>query len=179
MMRTSTCTSSVRRRAGTCAPGARAAASPASPRHLADLVEEERAAVGELEQPLLVASAPVNAPRMWPNSSDSRRFSGIAPQLSDDERLVAPQRVEVDRPRDQFLAGARLPGQQDGAVGAGDRLDHPEHREHRLAAADDVGELVREPSARFSSRFSCLSWRFSSFWRTFILSTSMLNGLVR
>ena len=53
--------------------------------------------------------------------------------------------MEVDGLRDQPLAGARLAGQQDRAVGAGDRLDHLEHVEHRLAAADDVRELVRQP----------------------------------
>ena len=35
------------------------------------------------------------------------------------------------------------------------------------------------PSVRFSSRFSCRSWRFSIFSRTFILSRSMSNGLLR
>ena len=33
------------------------------------------------KRPGLVATAPVNAPRTWPNSSDSSRFSGMAPQL--------------------------------------------------------------------------------------------------
>ncbi len=31
--------------------------------------------------PCTVALAPVNAPRSWPKNSDSRRFSGMAPQL--------------------------------------------------------------------------------------------------
>ena len=31
--------------------------------------------------PMVCFTAPVNAPRSWPNSSDSSRFSGIAPQL--------------------------------------------------------------------------------------------------
>ena len=49
---------------------------------LADLVEEEGAAVGELELADLAAStAPVKAPRSWPNSSLSRSVSGMAPQL--------------------------------------------------------------------------------------------------
>ena len=33
-------------------------------------------------RPFLFESAPVNAPRMWPNSSDSRSASGRAPQLT-------------------------------------------------------------------------------------------------
>ena len=32
--------------------------------------------------PFLFVSAPVNAPRTWPNSSDSSRFSGIAAQFT-------------------------------------------------------------------------------------------------
>ena len=101
--------------------------------------------------PFLFASAPVNAPRMWPNSSDSSSVSGIAPQLSATNGLLAPQRVEVDRLRDQPLAGARLAGEQHRAVGARDRLDHLEHVEHRLAAPDDVRELVRRGRASASA----------------------------
>ena len=56
--------------------------------------------------------------------------------------MVAAQRVEVDRARHQVLAGARFAGDQHGAVGLGDGFDHAEHGEHRLAAADDVRELV-------------------------------------
>ena len=51
-------------------------------RQLADLVEEERAAVGLLEEPAAIGVASVNAPFLWPKSSLSRRFSGIAPQLT-------------------------------------------------------------------------------------------------
>ena len=35
------------------------------------------------------------------------------------------------------------------------------------------------PSVRLSSTFSCRSWRFSIFSRTFIFSRSMSNGLLR
>ena len=51
-------------------------------RHVADLVEEQRAALGLLEAPAARACAPVNAPRSWPNSSDSSRSFGIAAVLS-------------------------------------------------------------------------------------------------
>ena len=61
-------------------------------RHLADLVEEERAAVGLLEAgPARRAAAPVNAPCAWPNSSLSSRCSGSAAQLTaTNGRLGAP-----------------------------------------------------------------------------------------
>ena len=51
-------------------------------RQLADLVEEQRPAVGELEAALRPAAAPVNAPFSWPKSSLSRSASGSAAQLS-------------------------------------------------------------------------------------------------
>ena len=49
-------------------------------RQLADLVEEQRAAVGLLERAGARRSAPVNAPFSWPNSSASIRLGGMAPQ---------------------------------------------------------------------------------------------------
>ena len=49
-------------------------------RQLADLVEEEGAAVGLFDRPRLALTAPVNAPRTWPNSSDPIRSRGSAPQ---------------------------------------------------------------------------------------------------
>ena len=130
-------------------------------------------------RPFLLASAPVNAPRMWPKSSDSSSVSGSAPQFSDDHRALAPQRVEMDGLRDQALAGARLAGQQDGAVGARDGLDHLEDVEHRLAAADDVRELVRQAERALQQHVLLPSWRFSIFSRTFIFSRSTSNGLLR
>jgi hypothetical protein len=75
--------------------------------HVADLVEEERAAVGQLELAARSATAPVNAPFTWPNSSLSISSSGIAAQLtSTNGPLRAAQRV--DGARDQLLAGAVL-----------------------------------------------------------------------
>ena len=41
----------------------------------ADLIEKERAAIGGSENPTVLQAAPVNAPRTWPKSCDSRRES--------------------------------------------------------------------------------------------------------
>ena len=46
--------------------------------HLPDLVQEDRPAVGCLEQPALLAVRAVKAPRSWPNSSLSISASGSA-----------------------------------------------------------------------------------------------------
>jgi hypothetical protein len=48
--------------------------------HVADLIEEQRAAIGELE--LAAALLPVNAPFSWPNSSLSISSLVMAAQLS-------------------------------------------------------------------------------------------------
>ena len=58
-------------------------------RQLADLVEEQRAAVGGLEQAGAAALAPVNAPRTWPNSSLSAMLIGRAAQLTCEQRSSA------------------------------------------------------------------------------------------
>ena len=57
---------------------------------LADLVEEDRAAVGRLEAARpCAATAPVNAPRSWPNSSLSSSVSGRARAVERHERPSA------------------------------------------------------------------------------------------
>ena len=61
-------------------------------------------------RPFLSVSAPVNAPRTWPNSSDSSSVLRHRAAVDGDERLVAAQRLLVHGLRDQLLAGARLAG---------------------------------------------------------------------
>ena len=48
----------------------------------ADFVQKQRAAVGEFEAAGALATAPVNEPFSWPNSSDSITLSGSAAQLT-------------------------------------------------------------------------------------------------
>ena len=77
-------------------------------RHVADLVEEQRAAVGLLELAgRRAARAPVKAPVSWPNSSLSISSRGIAAMLSATNGPLAALAVVVQRARHQFLAGAR------------------------------------------------------------------------
>ena len=57
-------------------------------RDLGDLVEEQRAALGRGEEARSCwRRRPVNDPFTWPNSSDSIRPSGIAPQLTETNGL--------------------------------------------------------------------------------------------
>ena len=51
-------------------------------RHIRDFVEEERAAIGQLESSHAIARASVNAPRTCPNSSLSNTVSDTPPALT-------------------------------------------------------------------------------------------------
>ena len=82
------------------------------------------------------ATAPVNAPRTWPNSSLSISSSGIAAQLTSTNVAVAPAAQRVDRPRDQLLAGAVLAVDQHAAVGRRRHRDLLAQLAHRVALAD-------------------------------------------
>ena len=66
--------------------------------------------------PARAPTAPVNAPRSWPNISDSSSSAGMAPQLTG-MKGVAARAQRVDGARDQLLAGAALAHDQDRRVG--------------------------------------------------------------
>ncbi len=90
-------------------------------------------------------TAPVKAPRSWPNSSLSSRLSASAAQCSLTNGPLAPRasRRWSARCRDQLLAGAALAGQEHRRARAGDLLDDLEHALHGRARPDDV--LARGP----------------------------------
>ena len=70
---------------------------------LADLVQEDGAAVGELEAAGLRWWAPVKAPRSWPNSSLSSSSRGIAAQLTLTNAPAGGGECVVDGPGDHSL----------------------------------------------------------------------------
>ena len=86
-------------------------------RQLADLVEEERAAIGQLEAAGLrrVRAGEGAALVAEQLALDQRRRQRGA--VDDDERPVAPAALAVERAREQLLARARLAEEQDGRVG--------------------------------------------------------------
>ena len=111
-------------------------------RGLADLVDEEGAAVRLLEH---AAPGPDRAGEGAPRVAEEL---GLEERLGDrgavhgHERLVPAAARDVDRPRDELLAGAGLPGDEHGRVGGRDAHDAVEHLAHRRGAADDVLEAV-------------------------------------
>ena len=103
-----------------------------------------RSAISNL--PICFSVAPVNAPRSWPNSSDSISSSGIAAQLTWTNRSLRAQAAAMDRPRDQFLADAALAEDQHGRVGRRRAPDLLDDLLQRRAVADELmPRLERRP----------------------------------
>ena len=94
-------------------------------RQLADLVQEERAAVGQREGAVAGGDRAGERAALVPEEL-------AAGQLRDDRRAVEHDQVAlaragiegVDQPRDQLLARAALAGDQDRGVGEVRHLDH-------------------------------------------------------
>ena len=84
--------------------------------------------------PMRRATAPVKAPFSCPNSSDSRRLSGIAAQLTETKALSLRRRFGVHVTGQHFLAGAALAGDQDRRLRARDLLGELDDALHGLVA---------------------------------------------
>ena len=76
--------------------------------HVADLVEEHRAAVRDLEQPGFAVVAPVKAPFSWPNSSVSSSSRDRPAQFRSTNGSRARGPLLVQPARQHALAGAGL-----------------------------------------------------------------------
>ena len=116
-------------------------------------------------RPCRLPTAPVNAPRTWPNSSASSRVSGIALQLSATKRCDPPRAVVVDGARDDFLAGSGLARDEDRARRVRDGLEQLEHFAHRAAASDDAFEPI--PLLKLRAQVRVLGFQPSLFERGF------------
>ena len=110
-------------------------------RQLANLVEEQRAAVGRARRrPARSACAPVKAPRSCPNSSLSRSVSGIAPQSTTTNGPAGAGSGGVERARRQLLARPGLAQEQHRARLLGSALEQGVDRAHGRAGPDQVAE---------------------------------------
>ena len=112
-------------------------------RHVADLVEEERAAVALLE---LADPPPLGAGEgtlLVAEQLALQQGLGDGGAVDGQERRLGPGAVLVDGARDQLLAGAALAGDQDGDVLGRDPADRLVDLEHGRAAADDRVATVR------------------------------------
>ncbi len=155
-------------------------------RQVADLVEEQGAAVGGLE------ACP--RARLWrrcrrrhpaPNSSASISSAGSAPQLSVTNGPVAHRRVGLHDGRDALLAGAVRAGDQHRHVGARDLAGQVEHAlggrvgEHQAAQVVAALPAVapRLPLAARPRASARLAWPSSSRLLTVASRRCVVPGL--
>ena len=116
--------------------------------HLADLVEEHRPVIGELELAGLVLDGAGERAAL---EAEELRFEQLGRQrraIDFHERAIAPRRGRMDGARHQFLAGAALAADEDRDVGVGDALDQLAHLAHLIAAAEQLAVERRAPRAR-------------------------------
>src|SRR5206468_9847000 len=115
-------------------------------RDLADLVEEQRAAVGHLEAADLLGDGAGEGAPLVPEelALEQTRRNGGAVELH--ERAVAAVASVVDAPREQLLPRARFAEKQYRRIGRRDDLHLLERPAKRGTVADDVLERLLVPN---------------------------------
>ena len=112
-------------------------------RHVGDFVEEQRAAVGELDAPGLGAGGAGEGALLV---AEHLRLEQRVGQRGAVERLhvaPAPRPELVDHARRDFLARAGRAEDEDGDLGLGGGADRLEDDQHLLVAAHQVAEVLR------------------------------------
>src|SRR5262249_9202040 len=104
-------------------------------RHVAALVQEERAAVGRLELALAPRDRARESALLVAEELALDELPRERGAVHLDERLRAARAPVVERVRDELLAGAALAADQHGDVGVGDAVDRLEEPLHRRARA--------------------------------------------
>ncbi len=107
--------------------------------HVADLVEEQGAAVGLLEASLASRLGPGEGPALVAEQLGLQQVAGDGGHIQRNEGLVRPRAVSVQGAGDQFLAGAGLAVDQHRDVGAGQAPYGPVDLLHGRGLTDDVG----------------------------------------
>ena len=111
-------------------------------RNVADLVEEDAALVGEVEEPLLRIH---RSGERALHVAEERRFQQVGRQVAGvhrHERAILPLRVRVNGAGDELFAGAALALNEDRRSARRRLNDQVEHAPHRRAAPDDVVEVA-------------------------------------
>ena len=147
---------------------------------LADLVQEERAAVGHLEQPDAMLVGPGERPLAM---AEQLAFDQVLRQgaaIDRHQRHFRPQALIVQRPGDQFLARARLAHDQHGRIGGGHLGDQAADELHAGRVADQLRASLPGVASRcFRARYLLVSSRFSATRLSTASRSASLQGLVR
>jgi hypothetical protein len=108
-------------------------------RRLRDLVQEERAAVGDLEEALLVGDRAREGAALVAEELALEDALGERGAVHGHEEAVRTRAPVVDGARDQLLARARLALDQDGAAVRRHLVDERQHLVHDRLADDAAG----------------------------------------
>ena len=114
-------------------------------RHLADFVQKERAAIGQLEASLTPVGGARERALLVPEDLAFEQRLGNGRAVDRDERKRGARTELVDRLRHQFLARARLAADEDRCAGRRRLLDHVVDLPHLGAVADHRPERAVFP----------------------------------
>ncbi len=107
--------------------------------HVADLVEEQRAAVGLLEPPAAHRVGAGECPLLVPEQFRLQQFRSDRGGVERDEWPARPRAVLMQRVCDELLARAGLAGHEHGQARARQPADRAEHLLHCRRLAEDAG----------------------------------------
>ena len=110
---------------------------------LADLVQEQRSAVGPLEPPLSRFHCAGKGPPFVAEQLRVDQFRRDRSAVYAQKRTVAPRRLGVEHARNHFLAGARLAENENGRIVAGNQ-GHAFHDvlKSRIGSHDGIGQFL-------------------------------------
>src|SRR5438874_2671370 len=111
--------------------------------HVADLVEKECPAVGDLELALARRDGPREGALLVTEELALDQLARERRAVHLDERLRAPRAVVVERVGDQLLPRAARAADEDRQIRVRHLADHVEHALHRRALADQAPEAIR------------------------------------
>lgn len=111
-------------------------------RHVADFVEEQCAAIGQLKAPGTAGDRPGKGALLVAEQFAFQQLCRDRPAVDRHKGPVATLGVIVQVARDHFLAGARLAEDQHAGVGIGHLLHHLAHVLDGAAGADQAAEQV-------------------------------------
>jgi hypothetical protein len=106
--------------------------------HVSDLVEEERAAVGELDAPWLLRRSARERALLVAEDLGLEEVVGERGAVDRDERAAFPRAPVVDRARHELLARAALAADEHDRLRLGGAIDEREALGHRGRSSEDV-----------------------------------------
>src|SRR5215471_51277 len=113
--------------------------------HLRDLIEEDGAAVGQLEEARLALVRAREGALLVTEELALHQRLGNGRAVDGDERSLAAHRHLMNGPGDQLLARSRLSGDEHRRVAGSRQLDQPIHLLHRRARTQDGPEAAALP----------------------------------